>query len=317
MIADDSKGLDRIYQITSHEFFRASRRRSTMRRESIMALSIATVLIFTGCQRRHTARENGQAKSRIAGMAGGGGGAMPLDLDVVHLAYASERYIAETHSFSLVSPESQLQQSWDATLSYCRTIRCEVLSSRITVRTGDIAPSGEMSLRVVPDDFPKLLARLAQLASIAEHSTARQDKTDDVIDADAQLKNLTAFRDNLRAMLAKPSAKVSDLVEIQKQLSETQATLDAAALARKALANETEKISVEITYRVAEPNMRNPTGLAQIARSLSQSGVILADSIANVIETVVFLLPWLILAIPVIWLVAKFWRRRKLRRATQ
>lgn len=168
----------------------------------------------------------------------------------------------------------------------------------------------------MPDDLNKLLDRLAQLATIAEHTTQREDKTEAVIDTDAQLKNLASFRDNLRAMLARPGAKVSDLVEIQKQLSETQASLDAAAQQRKALANETEKVSVEIVYRIANPPTHNTTGFAQIARAFSQSGVILADSIANVIETIVFLIPWLIIAIPITWLLAKLWRKRKLRGAT-
>src|SRR5215510_11522153 len=88
------------------------------------------------------------------------------------------------------------------------------------------------------------------LGKIAQHTTEREDKTTAVIDTEAKLKNLTSFRDNLRAMLGKPSATVKDLVEIQQQLTETQSELDSETAQRKILANETEKIAVKISFRV-------------------------------------------------------------------
>ena len=53
-------------------------------------------------------------------------------------------------------------------------------------------------------------------------------------------------------MLAKSSAKVSDLVEIQEKLTEVQSELDSEAAERKILANGTEKIAAEINFRIEE-----------------------------------------------------------------
>jgi hypothetical protein len=111
-------------------------------------------------------------------------------------------------------------------------------------------------------------------------------------------------------MLAKPSARVSDLVEIQKQLSETQAQIDSATLQQKALANEVEKVAVDISFRV-ETACTGVSGLGQIARAFHSAGMVLADSIANLITTIFFLLPWVIVGVPAIWLSVKLWRRRK------
>ncbi len=124
---------------------------------------------------------------------------------------------------------------------------------------------------------------------------------------------LTSFRDNLRTMLAKPSATVKDLVEIQKQLTDTQSELDSETARRKILANETEKIAVEISFRV-ERLSRNTGGLAQVWNALRDSGSILADSTASLITTIVVIIPWLILVLPAIWLLVKGWRKLKLRR---
>ena len=224
-----------------------------------------------------------------------------------------QRYIAERHKLEVITSESELQKSWESAVAFCGTIQCEVVSSSITTRASDSVPAGVISLRVAPDEFKKLLAYVEKLGKIAQHTTEREDKTTAVVDTEAKLKNLTSFRDNLRAMLAKPSATVKDLVEIQKQLTDTQSELDSETAQRKILANETDKIAVEISFRV-ERTDRNAGGLAQISNALRESGAILADSTASLITTIVAVIPWLVLIVPTVWLLAKVWRRLKLRR---
>ena len=175
----------------------------------------------------------------------GGGGYM-----MVALAASPQRYIAERHKLAIITAESDLQKSWESTVAYCGMIQCEVVSSSITTRAGSSPPSGIISLRVAPDDLKKLLGSVEKLGKILEHTTEREDKTTVVVDTEAKIKNLTTFRDNLRAMLAKPAATVKDLVEIQKQLTDTQSELDSETAQRKILANETEKIAAEISFRV-------------------------------------------------------------------
>jgi hypothetical protein len=235
----------------------------------------------------------------------------PMMLDV--LAASPQRYIAERHKLEVITSESELQKSWESAVAFCGTIRCEVISSSITTRASDSVPSGVISLRVAPDDFKKLFVYVEELGKIAQHTTQREDKTTAVVDTEAKLKNLTSFRDNLRTMLAKPSATVKDLVEIQKQLTDTQSELDSETARRKILANETEKIAVEISFRV-ERLSRNTGGLAQVWNALRDSGSILADSTASLITTIVVIIPWLILVLPAIWLLVKGWRKLKLRR---
>jgi Domain of unknown function (DUF4349) len=114
-------------------------------------------------------------------------------------------------------------------------------------------------------------------------------------------------------MLAKPSATVKDLVEIQKQLTDTQSELDSETAQRKILANETEKIAVEMSFRV-EASRENVGGFAQVWKAVRESGSILADSTASLITTIVAIVPWLILILPAVWLLVKAWRKLKLSR---
>jgi len=228
-------------------------------------------------------------------------------------AASPQHFIAERHKLEIVAPEAELQKSWESAIAFCATIRCEIISSSITTPTGNSVPTGDISLRVAPEDLKKLWAHLEKLGKIAQHTTEREDKTIAVVDTEAKIKNLTSFRDNLRAMLAKPSATVSDLVEIQKQLTDTQSDLDAETAQRKILANETEKVAVEISFRVERPS-GGAGGFAQIWNALRESGSVLGDSTASLITTIVAVIPWLILILPAGWVLAKVWRRLKLRR---
>jgi hypothetical protein len=50
------------------------------------------------------------------------------------------------------------------------------------------------------------------LAQADEAPLRRYNKTDDVIDTDARLKTMVAFRDRLRGLLATPGARLKEIV---------------------------------------------------------------------------------------------------------
>ena len=271
-----------------------------MVRELLALVLGALLLAATGCAKKAVV-------SRLSAGGGGGGGLMAYKIGQ---SAPMQRYIAERHEFDIITPESELQKSWESVLAFCATLQCEVISSRVTARTGDSIPSGTVSLRVAPRDLTKLFDHIQKLGRIAQHTTEREDKTTAVVDTDAKVKNLTAFRDNLRAMLAKPSATVKDLIEIQRQLTETQSQLDSETANRKILANETEKIAVRLSFRVKEPR-GSAQGLALIWDALRDSGSDLAESTAFLITVIVTVIPWLIVVVLALWLLARTWRKRR------
>ncbi len=269
----------------------------------------ALALAATGCEKAKRVSAP-PAMMQVSGLAESGSG---LAMSVRAYADSSQRFIAESHKLEMITAESELQKSWESVVAFCGTIRCEVISSTITTRTGDTMPSGSVALRVVPEDLKKLLERIQTLGKIAQHTTEREDKTAVVVDTEAKIKNLTSFRDNLRAMLGKPSATVKDLVEIERQLTETQSELDSQTAQRKILANETEKIAVEISLRVERPS-GNAGGFGLIWNALRESGSVLGDSTASLIYTIVAIIPWLILILPGCWLLLRLWRKLRRRR---
>lgn len=222
---------------------------------------------------------------------------------------ASQRFIAVRHKLEILASEASLAKGWQSVIDFCATIQCEVVSSSVMARTSESVPAGSIILRVAPQDYAKLFAETEKQGNIIQHTTETEDKTSQVVDLEAKIKNQNTYRDSLRAMLAKSSAKVSDLVEIQEKLTEVQSELDSEAAQRKILANETEKIAVEINFRI-EVASRRRSVFAPIGAAFRDSGYNLSESVATLIAFVIAILPWLVALILVIWLIRKLWRRR-------
>lgn len=229
----------------------------------------------------------------------GGGGAV----------LAAPRYLAVRHKLTVVEAADEVGKSVEAVIRFCGGVQCEVLSSSVVSQTGEAVPSGSVSLRVAPGDVQKLLDFVGQQGKVAQHTTQTEDKTTMVVDTEARIKNSTEFRDNLRKMMARPGVSVKDLVDIQEKLAEVQSQLDSESAQRKILANETEKVAVEIEFRSERTTSRS--ALRPIGDALRESAEVLAESVASLITAVVAVIPWLIVIVPVGWAVVRAWRRRK------
>jgi len=261
---------------------------------------------YVSSQPKDKAATGMDAISRMAAspmVAGGGGGSVS----------AASRYLAVRQKLVVVAPGAELAKSVEAVNAFCGTIQCEVISSNITSQSGDAAPWGSLSLRVRPGDVDKLIAFVGKQGKVAQHTTETEDKTTTVVDTDARIKNLTAFRDNLRKMLARPAVSVKDLVEIQEKLEEVQANLDGETARRKDLANETEKVAIEIEFR-AERTTTSVSAFKPIGDALRESASVLSESLASLITVVVAVIPWLIVIVPGGWFLVRLWRRVRRKR---
>lgn len=273
------------------------------RRFVVLALILLTFMPM-GCQ-DETLTTSGSLVSRPTGTHY----LLPASSDGRLPAQQPDRFIAERDSLMVTTPASQLQSVWGSTVAFCATIQCEVLSSSLTTQTSESLPSANVSMRIAPEELQNLIRQVQQLAKIVQHTTDRDDKTTQVIDIDARITNLTAFRDNLRAMLARPNVTVANLIQINQQLTDTQSELDAETTQRKVLANQTEKVAVDVSFGV-ERNARSGV-LTTIGGALGYVGNILGESLAALVTVILFLIPWAILFCFVVWLVIKARRRTR------
>jgi hypothetical protein len=94
-------------------------------------------------------------------------------------------------------------------------------------RDNERAPANAyLDARLPPAALTPFLERLGGLGTIGRHGTAAEDKTAEVVDVEARLKNMAEFRDSLRKLMATPNARLKDLVEVERELTRVQSELD-------------------------------------------------------------------------------------------
>jgi hypothetical protein len=165
---------------------------------------------------------------------------------------------------------------------------------------------------VPPRSVEIFLSGLAKNSEVLQHHRDSEDKTDAVIDAEARIKNLTEFRDSLRVMLTDKSAKFKDLIEVQRELVNTQSELDTIQGVRKVLAQETELVAVTIDF-TAKQGVTEQGFFSPVAHAIKDAGRVMMESLATVITFFVTILPWLLVGIPALILSRKLWTKIKLR----
>jgi hypothetical protein len=153
---------------------------------------------------------------------------------------------------------------------------------------------------------------------VVSQNTTSEDKTAEVIDVEARIKNRVEFRDSLRLMLRDKTTKrdMSDLLEIQRTLADTQAELDSSATQRKVLEQQTTKQHIQIQFTPTRTLSQGGRSYNPMVRALREAGSVLAESVGMLITFLAAVLPWLLLVgLPVVWLVRLVWRRRRAKAA--
>ncbi len=223
---------------------------------------------------------------------------------------AEKKYIALSHHLQIETRAEQLQAAFEAALKHCEALNCQLLSANYNKETPYSPPSASLSARVPPRNVEIFLSGLAKNGEVLQHGQSSEDKTNQVVDTDARIKNLTELRDRLRLMLTDKSAKFKDLIEVETQLANTQSELDSMASIRKVLAQETDLVAVNIDFTAAQ-GITEQGFFAPVARALKDAGRVMMESFGSVITFVMSAIPWLLIGIPLLWLIRRYWAKIK------
>ena len=222
------------------------------------------------------------------------------------VAIGSKKYIALRHHLQIETAAEKMQASFDAALKHCEALSCQLLSANFNRETPYSPPSASLSVRVPPRNVAIFLSGLAKNGEVMQHGRDSEDKTNQVVDADARISNLTNLRDRLRLMLSDKTAKFKDIIEVERELANTQSELDSMTNVRKILALETDLVAVNIDFTAAQ-GITEQGFFAPVLRAFKNAGQVFMESIATVITFVMAAIPWLLIGIPIVWLVRRYW----------
>ena len=225
-------------------------------------------------------------------------------------AEQSRKYIALRHHLQIETPAEKMQAAFDAAVKHCEALNCQLLSAYYNKETPYNPPSASLSARIPPRNVEIFLTGLAKSSEVLQHGRDSEDKTNQVVDTDARIKNLTELRDRLRLMLSDKSAKFKDIIEVERELANTQSQLDSMMSMRKILSQETDLVAINIDFTAAQ-GITEQGFFAPVAHALKDASRVMMESFAAVITFVVGAIPWLLIGVPIIWLVRRYWVKIK------
>lgn len=283
-------------------------------------LLVSTVLValcLTACSRPHDS-ESAEAPARMA--------AAPAPLAQAKIAGAAlaqaerdappRRYLAVRHDLQIQTAPEAVESAWRSANEACVAAGCEVLASTLTRDDRRRPANAQLEVRVPPDKLDAFLQQVSALGSVGQHSKTAEDKTDEVIDTDARLKNMSEFRDNLRRLLATPGAKLKDIIDVERELVRVQSELDSLASRRKALASQTDKVHVMLVF-TARPSVLETGVWSPVSEAVTGAGRMLAQSVGGLITFVVAVLPWAAALLALVAVLRVVWRRRRAARVAR
>ena len=281
-----------------------------------LILAVCAFLVLAGCERvAEPARD-------AVGPAPAAAAPPPAAKTVLAAAAAqapeessavATRFVAVRHDLAVVTAADAVEAAWKAAETACLAAGCELLASNVA-RDDERAPAAAfLDARLPPEALAPFLARLGGLGRIGRHATAAEDKTAEVVDVEARLRNMAGFRDNLRKLMTTPGARLKDLIDVERELTRVQSELDSLATRRKVLAGETEKVRVTVAFG-AQPAVLEAGMWLPVKSAVLRAGHVLAASVATLIGSAVALLPWALVLI-VAGLGLRALRRRQRRAA--
>jgi len=247
--------------------------------------------------------------------------ARPTKGDAVNTAAISVNVPQLAYSYILGYrlPGDAIADAQQAHLALCDRLgpaRCQLVSMQRSSNEQGFA-NANLKLRIASGIAQSFSAQLGKAVSAvggraADTSVTADDVSKDVVDTDARIRQREILVTRLSDMLRNRQGRVSELVEAERSVAQAQEELDQAkgwlGELRGRIAFSDFTINYVPVASAAPPSPRSFAG--QLGDAVVQSGVAVLVFVRTVLTILIFLLPWFVLAAPVV-LIVLAWKRKQ------
>lgn len=172
------------------------------------------------------------------------------------------------------------------------------------------AESGEartatLTLRIPAEQLDDFLAGAGEVGRVTSLTQERQDVTESYYDTQSRLETQQAKMERLRTLMDS-AQNVSDLIEIESAVADTQYTIDSYTGRLKNYDNQVEESTVRVTLQEVRVAQSEDVGLGRrIVEGLKDSLTEGWEFFRDMLVAVLALLPWLIVVGVVVLVVVK------------
>lgn len=225
-------------------------------------------------------------------------------------------FLAYTYSRGLEIPSERLAGVMDVHVQACQAAGprvCQLIGSN---RTGDPESymEGYVSLRAEPMWLRTFIAGLAAQADeaggrIVAENVSSEDLTRQIVDTEARLRAQTALRDRLQQLLRSRPGRLSDLLEVERELARVQGEIDAVQSSLAVMRTRVAMSELTIQYRSAPRPVGSDT-FEPLRQAFADFLKIIVVGFAAIITIIAALIPFAIVLVPLGWLLLR-WRKRR------
>jgi hypothetical protein len=157
--------------------------------------------------------------------------------------------------------------------------------------------TGTWKVRVPVDGYQSFLDAVSKIGEVQTVSSNSQDVSDEYYDIEARLRNKRVEEQRLIEHLKNSTAKLSDILLVEKEISRVRGEIEQMTGRLRVLANLTTLTTVTVTIHEIKDYVppAPPTFATQITRTFFHSLGALGDFAKGVLLVVVALAPWLVI----------------------
>ncbi len=224
-------------------------------------------------------------------------------------------YLAYSYQTGLELPGDKLSGVMQRHIKACQDVGprlCQLIGS-YTQGSPDTHLSASVSLRGEPAWLRGFIGGLDAQADAAggrilSQSTSTEDLTRAIVDTEATLKAQRSLRDRLQSLLESRPGRLSDLLEVERELARVQAEIDAHASNLAVMRTRVDMSALTLTYESSAQPLRGDT-FRPLGEALAGFVGYVVQGLAAIITLIALLLPWALVLGLFGWL-ALSWRRR-------
>lgn len=217
---------------------------------------------------------------------------------------------------NLEIPSERLAGVMDRHVQACQAAGPRVCQLIGSSRTGDPESQmqGYLSLRAEPNWLNTFKSGMAQQADEAGgrmmgETTNSEDLTRQMVDTEARLRAQTELRNRLQELLRTSRGRLSDLLEVERELARVQSEIDSVQSQLAVMRTRVAMSEFTVQYTSAPRSVGSDTFRPLRDAFASFLGIIVGG-FAAIIVIIAGLIPFAVVLIPAIWLLLR-WRRSR------
>ena len=307
----------------------------------LLVLCIVSLSLTCGCGRANTPEGDGRTEaqsdpvSHPMSMASSGADSRRLSVNTSRAARRDQEEAAGAAPAAPVDvpvpQDRKLMRQGQATLEVASV---DATLARLHVLTRDAGGyttretrsrdyqrvnQGQIECRVPAGKLDSLTAALKSLGTLESLTLSASDVTEEYFDLEMRLRNGRALEARLLALIERPTNKLSDLLEVERELARVRGEIDQMEGRRRFWDNRVALSVLSVSVHEPVPTVGGGQGgaLSVLRKAFADSANNFVAAVAGIIAVTGGLVPDVIAVSLVGWGLLRVWRWRRARRAAK